>query len=245
MDKTLEEIFHIKKEIRILIIIFVLIFVIGVTGFMLIKHVGFNEALLLTLETLAFSHTEEQGLSRMLQLFLLTIGVILIWFIIWTTFDLVLEGHFKKYYFGVKNMDKINKLKDHYIICGAGRVGENIAKLLKANKKSFVLLEKSSEVARDMEKKGYLTLQGASVEEETLLKAGIKKAKFLIACTGDDAKNILIILTARELNPDVEIAARANEESMVKKLRRAGAKHIFLPELLGAKEVINELGIYK
>ncbi|MEK6907560.1 MAG: NAD(P)-binding protein [Nanoarchaeota archaeon] len=245
MDKKLDEIFHIKKEIRILIIIFVLIFVIGIVGFILIKNVTFNEALILTLETLAFSHKEEQGAGRALQLFLLTVGVILVWFIIWTTFDLALEGNFKKYYFGVRNMDKIKKLKDHYIICGAGRVGENIARMLKQDKKNFVLLEKSPEVAREMEEKGYLVVQGPSVEEETLIKAGIKKAKFLIACTGEDAKNVLIILTARELNPEIIITARANEELMVKKLKRAGAKHVFLPELLGAREVVDELGIYR
>jgi voltage-gated potassium channel len=243
LDK--KEDFFIKKEIRIFILILFLIFFIGITGFMLIKHISFSEAFLLTIETLAFSHTNEQGISRVLQLFLLTIGVILIWLIIWTTFDLALEGHFKKYFFGVKNMDKIKKFKDHYIICGAGRVGENVARILKTNKKQFVILEKNSEVAREMEEKGYLTIRGASVEEETLLRAGIKRAKFLIVCTGEDSRNILIILTARELNPDIEIAARANDEAMIKKLRRAGAKHIFLPELLGAKEAVNELGLYK
>jgi len=245
MDKLSEEFFHIKKEIRILAGIFISIFIVGIIGFILIKNVSFNEALILTLETLAFSHREEQGWGRALQLFLLTVGVILVWFIIWTTFDLMLEGNFKKYYYGVRNMDQIKKLKDHYIICGAGRVGENIAKILKMSKKNFVLLEKNPEIAREMQEKGYLTIHGASVDEETLLKSGIKKAKHLIACTGEDAKNILIILTARELNPDIEIAARANEETMVRKLKRAGAKYIFLPELLGAKEVINELGIYK
>ncbi len=112
MDKLLDEIFYIKKEIRILAIIFILIFVIGIIGFMIIKDVNFKEAFILTVETLAFSYKEEQGASRLLQLFLLTVGVILVWFIIWTSFDLLLEGHFKKYYYGVKNMDNIKKLKD-------------------------------------------------------------------------------------------------------------------------------------
>ena len=103
------------------------------------------------------------------------------------------------------------------------------------------MLERDQEIARNMNKKGYLTLNGLSVEEETLIKAGVKNAKCLIACTGDDAKNILIILTAKELNPKLTIASRANEESMVNKLRTAGAKHIFLPELLGASRIIDEL----
>jgi|SRR3989344_3865704 len=240
-NKTLEEIFHIKKEVRVLILGFIILILIGTFGFMILKGYSFLEGLISTVETLSFLHGEETGAVRILQIFLLFVGVFLVWFIMWTTLDLVLEGHFTKYYFGVRNMDKIKKLSNHYIICGAGRVGENIAKLLKEQKKNFVLIEKDVDVAKEVEEKGYLTLHGVSVEEETLVSAQIRKAKFLIACTGDDAKNILIILTAKELNPNIEVAARANEESMVKKLKRAGAKYIFLPELLGAKEVVDEL----
>jgi len=240
-NKTLEEIFYIRKEVKILIVLFISILLIGTIGFSLVKQVNLHEGLVITLETLSFLHEEEVGLARTLQVFLLLFGVFLIWFILWTTFDLALEGHFTKYYFGVRNMDKIRRLNNHYIICGAGRVGENIAKLLKEQKKSFVLIEKDERVAKEVEEKGYLTLHGISVEEDTLVSAQIKKAKFLVACTGDDAKNILIILTAKELNPNIEVAARANEESMVKKLKRAGAKYIFLPELLGAREVVDEL----
>ena len=241
MDKSLEEMFHIKREVRILVLIFISVLLIGTIGFTLIKNVTLYEGAILTLETLSFLYKEESGLAKSLQIFLLFIGVVLIWFIMWTTLDLALEGHFQKYYFGVRNMDKIKKLNNHYIVCGAGRVGENIAKMLKQQKRDYVLLEKNSEIAKEMEEKGYLVLHGASVEESTLIKAQIAKAKFLIASTGEDAKNVLIILTAKELNPNLVIASRANEESMVKKLVRAGAKHIFLPELLGAKEIINEL----
>ena len=243
MDKSLEEIFHIKKEVRILIIIFLAIILIGTFGFMFVKKVSILGGFILTLETLSFLHKEEAGLAKALQVFLLFVGVVLVWFIMWTTLDLVLEGHFKKYYYGVRNMDKIKKLNNHFIICGAGRVGENIAKKLKQSKKDFVLLEKNLEVANEMQEKGYLTIHGASVDEDTLLKAQIKKARYLVACTGDDAKNVLIILTAKELNPSLEISSRANEESMVKKLKRAGAKYIFLPELLGAQEAIKELNL--
>ncbi len=245
MDKSLQELFHIKREVRILLIIFVGILLIGTIGYTLIKQINLYEGFKLTLETLSFLHQEESGIAKSLQIFLLFIGVVLIWFIIWTTLDLALEGHFSKYYFGVRDMDKIKKLNNHYIVCGAGRVGENIAKMLREQKKDYVLLEKNSEVAKDLEEKGYLVLHGPSIEEGTLSKAQIKKAKFLVACTGEDAKNVLIILTAKELNPSLVIAARANEQSMVKKLIRAGANHIFLPELLGANEVVKELSFYK
>ncbi len=238
----MEESFKIKKQLRVLITLFILIFILGTLGFMLSEKLDIKDSFILTAETLALIHNQKLiGSSRVVEIFLLIFGVTFIWFALWTTMNLALEGQFTKYFFEVKNMDKIKKLKNHYIICGAGRVGENIAKILKSKGKDFVLLEKDQEVFKEMNKRGYLTLNGRSVEEETLLKAGIKNAKYLVACTGDDAKNILIILTARELNPDLIIASRANEESMVNKLRTAGAKHIFLPELLGAVEIINEL----
>jgi len=150
MDKSLEEIFHIKREVRILVIIFISILLIGTIGFTLIKNVSLYEGSILTLETLSFLHKEESGLAKSLQIFLLFIGVVLIWFIMWTTLDLALEGHFQKYYFGVRNMDKIKKLNNHYIVCGAGRVGENIAKMLKQQKRDYVLLEKNSEIAKEL-----------------------------------------------------------------------------------------------
>jgi voltage-gated potassium channel len=238
----MEEGFNVKKQVKILLTLFLFIFILGTLGFMLTEKTNIQDSFVLTAETLALIHTKDlYGGSKILEIFLLIFGVTFIWFALWTTMNLALEGQFSKYFFEVKNMDKIKKLKNHYIICGAGRVGENIAKILKSKYKDFVLLEKNQEVAKAMNNKGYLTLNGASVEEDTLVKAGIKNAKYLVACTGDDAKNILIILTARELNPSLTIASRANEESMVNKLKTAGAKHIFLPELLGAREIIDEL----
>lgn len=245
MDKKLEEIFIFKKEIKFLALLFILVFLIGTVGYSLINNVNLLQGFILTIETLAFLHKEEFGIARVLQIFLLLFGAITIWFTVWAALGLSLEGHFQKYFYGVKNMDRLKKIKNHYIICGAGRVGQNIAILLKEDKKDFVLVEKDLEVAKEMEEKGFLTFRGASVEEETLVQAGIKRAKFLIACTGDDAKNVLITLNAKELNPDIIIIARANDEIMVKKLKRAGAKHVFLPELIGAKEAFRELAVYK
>jgi len=245
MDRSLEEIFNIRKEVKVLILMFIGILFTGALGFSLIKEVNLYGGLIFTLETLSFLHQEDSGPARTLQIFLIFFGVFLVWFIMWTTLDLALEGNFKKYFLGVRKMDKIKKLKNHYIICGSGRVGENIARILKQNKKDFVLIEKSIDIANELEEKGYLIVHGTSVEEETLLKAGVKKAKFLIACTGDDSRNVLITLNAKELNPDIVIIARANDEVMVKKLKRAGARHVFLPELIGAKEAVNELEIYK
>jgi len=237
-----DDLFNVKKQVKILVALFIIIFVIGTLGFMATEKLNIKDSFILTAETLALIHVNKfEGASRFLEIFLLIFGVTFIWFTLWTTLNLALEGHFTKYFFEVKNMDKIKKLKNHYIICGAGRVGENIAKILKSKGKDFILLEKNHEIAHNMNKKGYLTLHGMSVEEETLKKAGITKAKYLVACTGDDAKNILIILTARELNPKITIASRANEESMVNKLKTAGAKHIFLPELLGASQIVDEL----
>ena len=126
------EMFNIKKQVKILITLFLLIFILGTLGFMFTEKLNVKDSFILTAETLALIHTNQlQGFSKILEIFLLIFGVTFIWFVLWTTLNLALDGHFTKYFFEVKNMDKIKKLKGDYIVCGAGRVGENIAKILK------------------------------------------------------------------------------------------------------------------
>ncbi len=138
-------------------------------------------------------------------------------------------------------MKKIGKLKNHYIICGAGRVGMCVADELRKRGKDVVIAEKDNALVDKLREKGYLVVNGTSTEEDTLVKAGIKNAKYLIAATGDDGKNILIILTAKELNPNIKIGARAASEAMIVKLKHAGAEHVVLPEIIGGIQLVEDI----
>ncbi|MBR9678634.1 MAG: hypothetical protein GOU97_05070, partial [Nanoarchaeota archaeon] len=137
------------------------------------------------------------------------------------------------------NMAKINKLSNHYIICGAGRVGSRIAARLKEEKKPFVIIEEDYKKIREMERVfKYPVVEGDAMEEFSLIKAGIRKAKFFYAVLGRGEDNLFLVLEAKELNPDILVYARADNERMMRKLLAAGADQVVMPELSGADELI-------
>jgi len=126
-------------------------------------------------------------------------------------------------------------LKDHYIVCGCGRIGNLICKEFAKSAKqlTFVVIENDPDVIEKIENENYLYVQGDSTEEDVLIKAGIGKAKGLITAVSSDSDNVYITLTARELNPKLFILARASEENAEKKLLRAGADKVMSPYYIG------------
>lgn len=230
------------RQIIILAILFFSLFLIGTAGFMIIKHTNVINGFVQTVETISFQAEYGGTLAeKMLQIFLYIFGVIVVWWTLWRMFDLTLEGKFQEHFRRVKHMKKISRLKNHYIICGAGRVGMCVANELKKNGKSVVMAEKDNALAEHLHEDGFLVVKGSSVDEDTLIKAGIKNASGLIAATGDDGKNIIITLNAKELNPDIVIGARVGHKNLIKKIKHAGAKYVVLPEVLGGTELANEI----
>lgn len=138
-------------------------------------------------------------------------------------------------------MKKINQLKNHYVVCGGGRVGMHVAELLKQNKEKFVIVEKAEYLVQEAIRKNFLILEGDALDEEMLVAAKIANAKALIAVLPETEKNILVILTAKELNPKLEVYARCNRNEYVKKLKKAGADYVFMPELSCAEEIVSKL----
>lgn len=128
---------------------------------------------------------------------------------------------------------QLQSLKDHFIICGYGMIGMVICEEFEKSKRSFVVIEKREERARDIENKGYLYIQGDATDDEVLLKAGIKGARSLISAISSDADNVFITLTAKELNPGIFIVSRASDAVGERRLRRAGANKVILPDRLG------------
>ena len=135
-------------------------------------------------------------------------------------------------------MNQIKKLKNHYIICGGGRVGYHIAELLKKQNKKCVILEKDEFAINQLRKKGFLVYEGDSLEEDTLKEVNIKSAKALISVLPESEKNVLVILTAKELNKDLKIYARSHKEEYIKKMKKAGADFVVTPEISCAQEII-------
>jgi voltage-gated potassium channel len=136
--------------------------------------------------------------------------------------------------FGQRRLSRrMSKLRDHYIICGSGRVGSHLVRDLIRDNLRFVVIEKDQQRAAEFSQRGVNVLVSDATLEESLREVGVEHAKGLAACLPDDADNVYVVLTARDLNPQLHIVARAAEEEAQAKLLRAGANHVVAPTIIG------------
>lgn len=132
---------------------------------------------------------------------------------------------------------EIQKLKDHYIICGYGRVGQTICDILSSKPLKLVVIDKDPEKIEELYKKGLLYIQGEATDENILIAAGIEWAKSLITALGADMDNVYVTLSARGINPNLFIMARSGDAGSGKKLLRAGANKVVSPYRIGARRM--------
>ncbi|MBK6314798.1 MAG: potassium channel protein [Blastocatellia bacterium] len=136
---------------------------------------------------------------------------------------------------------RLENLKDHFIICGAGRVGSLVGHGLVGEGADFVVVEREREVAETITAEGWVVLLGDATREDVLERAGIDRARGLVCALPTDSDNVYTALTARDLAPDLMIVARANEESTMPKLRKAGANKVISPLRTGAQQIVQAL----
>jgi voltage-gated potassium channel len=128
---------------------------------------------------------------------------------------------------------KMSKLRNHFIICGAGRVGSHLVRSLKGSDETFIVIESNPQKVSELLDLGIAVLVRDATLEESLLEAGVENAKGLAACLPNDSDNVYVVLTARDLNPNIHIVARAAEEQAETKLIRAGANRVVAPTIIG------------
>lgn len=218
---------------------------VGTSGFMAIEKWSFLDALymtVITLGTVGFKEIHDlSDTGKIFTMLLIVVGVSVIGYIVGSLAQIMFEGQIQRIV-GRKRVEKmIDALKDHYIICGFGRIGSLICKEFKANDLPFVIVEKSSETAEKLDEEGYLHMRGDATLDESLLKAGIKRAKGLISVVTSDTENVYITLTARGLNPDLYILARSGEEGSDIKLKRAGANKVVSPYSIGGSRMAQSI----
>ncbi len=206
---------------------------IGTAGFHFIEGWTWFDGFYMTLTTMAtVGYGEIHALShvgRIFNSFLIVASVIGAGFTIATFSQALLEFEFGKV-FGKRRMEReLAKLSDHYIICGAGRVGRTVARELREGGQSCVIIEKDPVRARWAEDEKIPVIVGNASSEEILTKARIDRASGFVAAVNSDAENLYIILTARGFRPDLRIIARASEEEATSKLLRAGATQVISP----------------
>lgn len=135
--------------------------------------------------------------------------------------------------FSTYHSRKMSNMRDHFIICGAGRVGSHLVRSLTATNETFMVIETDSAKVEALVDLGIPVLARDATLEESLRQAGVEHARGLAACLPDDADNVYVVLTARDLNPNIHIVARAAEEQAESKLIRAGANHVVAPTIIG------------
>lgn len=189
----------------------------------------------LTITTVGFMEVHETSATgKIFTIFVMIAGVGYFLYITGIIIQAVVEGEIQTL-LGRKRLDKqISKLKDHYILCGYGRIGRVLCRLLKDETKDLVVIEQDEDLVAALGKDKVHSLYGDASDEAVLEKAGIQKASFLIAALGSDAANVFLVLTARQLNPDIYILARAGNPHVKKKLSIAGANHVESPYDIGA-----------
>lgn len=225
------------RHLKISMIVLLALVSLGASGYMAIEGWGFLDALYMTIITLGtVGFREVHDLSDFGKLFTITLivfGVSVLGYIVGSLAQIMFEGQIQRI-IGRKKVEKrIDSLRDHYIICGFGRIGQLICKEFAAKPIPFLVIEKFPEAHEKLHHEEYLHLRGDATEDETLLRAGIKRAKGLISVVTSDTENVYITLTARGLNPDLYILARSGEEGSEIKLRRAGANKVVSPYVIG------------
>jgi voltage-gated potassium channel len=220
------------------LVLFCIVFMVAILGFRALGDYDWVSALWLTTVTISsVGFSETPSSSPAIQLF--TVAVIVFGmssaaYAFGGFVQMLLEGEFDELR-GLRRMTRgIENLSDHVIVCGFGRIGEVLSSDLKHNRSEFVVIDGNEERFEIAKSLGYLCIRGDATSDETLLQAGIERAKTLVSSLPSDADNVFITLTGRTLAPDIQILSRAEHPTTEKKLLQAGASKVIMPAIIGA-----------
>jgi voltage-gated potassium channel len=212
----------------------------GTLGYMAIEGWNFLDAFFMTIITLStVGYSEVHALTsagKFLSIIVIVSGVGAAGFAVTTAGRIMLEERIR-FLLGRRSMKAMQKLKDHYIICGYGRMGRIICEELDEREIPFVVLENNDQVLDELDRLDYTYLKADATNDEELVAARIDRAAGLVSVVTDDTQNVFIVLTARGLNPKLNIVARSAAEESIRKLVRAGANKVISPYYLGGHRI--------
>lgn len=214
-------------------------FLLGIAGYMYYENYSLREAFYMTVITIStVGYTEVRPLSPAGQLFssfliLLNIGIFAYALSVFSYY--VFSGKIFKVMHQNMIDSKIDALQDHVIVCGYGRYGQEVVQNFLHHNISFVVIENDPGVIDQIQKSEdkILYIQGDATHDETLLEAGVMRARSLITALPDDSNNLFIVLTARQMSDKLDIISRTSDVRSKRKLRHAGANHVIMPEQIG------------
>ncbi len=213
----------------------------GIVGYAAIEGWSFMDSLymtVITVTTVGFQevHPLSTG-GRVFTMFLIILGVGTALYILAGAVTLIIEGELGEAW-GVRRMKaKIEALRDHYILCGFGRVGEEIGREFKDRRIPFVVIESNPDSINRAKQRDYLLIEGDASIDATLFDAGIERARGLLAASDSDSGNTYITLTAKAMNPKVIVVARAGQPGNLERMRRAGADRVISPYHIGGRRM--------
>lgn len=229
------------RKLRKLLILFILLIVVGTIGYTVFLKVDVLTALYMTVITISTVGYKEVAImtpqAEMFSILIIFWGIGVVGYALSSLAVIFVEGHIQRFWRGRIMENKVKKISDHYIICGNDEIAEEILKELIREEKSYVLIDGDLEAVQTFIEKGYMAYHGSSVKEEDLKKVGIEDALGLVAAHKKDVDNIVTVLTARDINPDINIVSLAHESLSEDKLKRVGADNVLSTTQIGGRRL--------
>lgn len=233
------------KKLYISLLLLISVIAFGTLGYHYFEDMTFFDSFyqtIITITTVGFSEIKPLSIEgRTITIFIIVTGIGTVTYSLGQLVGILVEGELGKFFGRKKLAKQIADLKDHFIVCGFGRIGRIICDELQADNIDFVIIEENLSVAEELERKEMLFIPMNATSDEALIDAGIMKARGLVTAVSSDADNVFITLTAKGFRPDIFILARSSDEKNESKLIRAGASHVVSPYLIGGRRMAQVL----
>ena len=226
-----------RSKLNTAVVLLILVLIIGVFGFKIISDFSWLDAVymtVITVTTVGFGEVQPLDQeSKLFTIILILTSVIIVGYALKIITEYIISKNDINELKQKKMQKKIDALSDHVIICGYGRNGKQAANKLATHHRDFVVIEKDEQVTQKHKDTSTLFIHGNANEDEVLVRAGINRAICLISALPNDSENVFVVLSARQMNPDIRIISRASQETTYSKLKLAGANNVILPDRIG------------
>ncbi len=238
-----------SKKVNVILLVLCIVLCIGTIGsHYMIEHPDTHESLtwlesfyftIITITTIGYGYYHPvTSMGYVLTIFLALSGIGVLFYFFRLIIDEAFSKEFKEKRMKSAALREMEGIKDHIIVCGAGRVGIEILKELERENKRFVAIDKNSEVVNKLVSEKMLAIENDATTDEGLIAAGIERAGTIIAALDNDSDNVYIIISAVQLNPKIKIIGRSCDEKSVEKMKRAGADEVIVPLKEGGKSIV-------
>ncbi len=222
-------------------LLLLVIIAVGIFGYSSIEGWSLLDSaymLVITLSTVGFKEVQSLTTAgKVLTMFLIVSGVGTAVYAVGQVGEMIIEGQIFGYRRRKRMEHKLKDIRDHYIICGFGRVGHKVAEEFDAAKFPYVIIDIKPETAHELEPKGIPYIVGSSTSNGMLETAGVRRAKGLVACADSDMENVFVTLSARAAKPDIYIVARASGKEAEERLKIAGANRVISPYFISGRRM--------